>query len=252
MKRATIIIIGIALVVYLLAFACFRNSIVSYENTGASFFYLATSEHLYLLASIEKMETRDHVGFAEPQFGVSYPKQLLYLLDISTDGKCRAFSFEPPKMLESVITIFGIKLVKCNSGLALFDCYAEYWFDGEKIGEIPPGMAKLLSDVFEDARKDMNWRPLDEWNQLHGVIGQGEVRQINYTKHSQLDWKQHHFEISYQDAWPDYYRVAISAPTLWQGELLMKVPFDYLQKVPHPKTEPGFSPVEWQIPPARE
>ena len=142
-----------------------------------------------------------------------------------------------------------INLVKCDYGLALFDCETEYWFDGEEFGKLPTRTASALSNVFAGLRgKDFSRKSLKEWNNAHGVIESGELEGNFFGRHWELDWMQHHFEFTRADTWPQYYQVTISAPTLWQSDLQMKVPYDKLPRVPHPKKEPGFGIVEMNIP----
>ena len=249
MKRFALIIL--AILGFMLLFAL-RGCIfpdVTYENTHPSFYYLATAEHLYLLAAIQKREERERQWFMDPHFCYSYPKQLLYLLDISAVGGCRAFSFVPPKVMSGAITACEINLAKCHKGLVLFDYETEYWFDGEEFGGVPSATATLLADVFDGHRgRQFNNKPLEEWNSAHGVIASGRVPGREWDKYLQLDWKQHHFEFTRTDTWPQFYQMTISAPTLWQSDLLMKVQYDKLSQTLHSKEEPGFSPVEIVIP----
>ncbi len=222
---------------------------VSYENSHPNFYYLSTAEHLYLLAAIQKREERARLWFMDPHFCYSYPSQLLYLLDISADGSCRTFSFVPPEMMSGAFTATEINLAKCYNGLVLFDYETEYWFDGEMFGGLPTTTASALADVFAGLRgNQFTPQPLKKWNSAHGVIGSGAVPGREFCKYLQLDWKQHHFEFTRADTWPQYYQVTISAPTLWQGTLQMKVPYDKLPRVPHPKKEPGFGPIEISLP----
>jgi len=109
--------------------------------------------------------------------------------------------------------------------------------------------ASALANVFAGLRgNQFTPEPLKKWNSAHGVIGSGAVPGREFCKYLQLDWKQHHFEFTRADTWPQYYQVTISAPTLWQGTLQMKVPYDKLPRAPHPKKEPGFGPIEISLP----
>ena len=236
-------------VIFLLVLCGCMYPDVSYENTHPHFYYLSTAEHLYLLAAIQKCEERARLWFMDPHSCYSYPSQLLYLLDISEDGSCRTFSFVPPKVMSGAFTADEINLVKCDDGLVLFDYETEYWFDGEEFGVLPSTTASTLVNVFAGLRgNQFILKPLKEWNSAHGVIGSGEVPSREFGKYMQLDWKQYHFEFTRTDTYPQYYQVTISAPTLWQGTLQLKVPYDKLPRAPHPKKEPGFGPVEIYIP----
>jgi len=250
MKKLAIVAAAILVVLLILAlYLHFRRPVVSYSNTTPNFYYLATEDHLYLLAAIQKLEHQDPGWFVSPQFGFSYPNQLLYLFDITADGQCRAYSFVPPKVMSGVITVVGINLVRCDDGLVLFDGSVKYRFDGKRFGEVPPETAAALSELIRERGTSLSRKPLDEWNKAHGVIGSGELAINVFGEHWQLDWKRHHLEFTCDSApGEDVYRITVSAPTLWRSALRMTVPWDRLPEAPHPDREPGFGPVRLEIP----
>ena len=237
----------LAILVLLFGISCSPK--VSYCNTLPCCFYLATEEHLYLLLTINKMEDQDLSLFVEPELCHAVANQLFYLLDISADGTCRAIPFTPFKEMHGTRSVFGIEFVQCDDGLAFFDCCSAYWFDGEKIGQLPSKNAVVLSKIFEEIRgKEFSRKLLDEWNRAHGVISEGKGERNDLREPKQLDWKQHHFEFTITESWPKYYELTISAPSLWQNDFQMKVPYDKLPRRSHPKKEPDFGPVEVKMP----
>ena len=247
MKKSSIVILAILGFVLLFWISCSPK--VSYCNNLPCCFNLATEEHLYLLLTINKMEDQDHSLFVEPELCHAVANQLFYLLDISADGTCRAIPFTPFKEMHGTRSVFGIEFVQCDDGLAFFDCCSAYWFDGEKIGQLPPKNAVALSKIFEEIRgKECSRKLLDEWNHAHGVISEEKGERNDLREPKQLDWKQHHFEFTITESWPKYYELTISAPSLWQNDFQMKVPYDKLPRRSHPKKEPDFGPVEVKMP----
>lgn len=249
MKKITkilLILLSVLLTAILILYIALRPPRVSYWNSSPNFYYLATENKLYILGAIQKIESQE--SLIASHFDYSIANQLLYLLVISKDGSCKTYSFVPPEIMASTITVLGINLARYNDGLVLFDAYARYFFDGNSFGKVPPDAEAKLSKVIAEVCEDLNRKPLEEWNKAHGVIAGGEVDGNFFGEKWKLDWQQHHFEFSNTELSPQCYQITISAPSLWASELCLKIPFDRLPYMPHPKQEPGFGNIEADIP----
>ena len=244
--KISLLLLPLLLTAILILYIVLRPPRVSYWNSSPNFYYLATEKQLYLLAAIQKNENRESIR--PSHFDFSIANQLLYLLVINQDGNCKTYSFVPPEIMASTITILGINLARYNDGLVLFDSYARYFFDGNSFGTVPPDAEAILSKAITEVCEDLNRKPLAEWNKANNVIASGELDGNMFGKNWKLDWLQHHLEIVNTELSPQYYQIAISAPSLWAADLCLKIPFDRLPYMPHPKQEPGFGGIEAHIP----
>ena len=201
-----------------------------FSNVFAGGCYLESFDALYLLVGIIKVrEEKLNHFFVSPQFGVSYTKEILFMIKVKDNGNVEVQSHLLNSPMSGFYVASGIKLIKAENDILIFDTQESYLLKDDKLIPFDASSNKKLALVINEYQAKGNWKILEEWNRQN-KCHHDEISNLYFAPYEQnINWKDHVITIrrnrhNYDEK--DRVIISISCKDLLNSPILLVIPIE--------------------------